>query len=128
MKKYLIGLAALAVVAGPAHAGCSKSSLSGNWVVDVLGGLGLPTIVSGGKFTTAIGGSALVNVNITTFGSNCRGSGTMKILIPSTPPTTYFVTAIVRAEVTPASGKPNNLAVIGTLGTSTIALQMNRLP
>jgi hypothetical protein len=128
MKKYLIGLAALAALAAPAQAGCSKANLSGNWVADVAGGLGIATSIAGGKFTTLFGGSAPVTVNIAKFGANCRGTGTMKIFFPSSPPVVFTIPAMVRSEITPASGKPNNLVVLGQFGPGSVAIQLNRLP
>jgi hypothetical protein len=111
MKLSLLVAAAVVAMTASAEANCSKSSLNGGWSYFPGSGGGGPAVtMSGAQFT--IGG---VTFKIATFGSNCRGTGTM-----TSGGTTIPILVTSESIKSSSAQKPNHLVISQILGPTLV--------
>jgi hypothetical protein len=82
MKKFVFTLMTLAALSTSAGAVCSKNALKGTWVTS-FAGTGVVVVNSTGTLPIFIPGGSFPTLTINNFGSNCKGSATVKVFTGS---------------------------------------------
>jgi len=78
MKKFVFTLMTLAALSTSAGAVCSKNALKGTWIT-TFGGAGAVVVNSTGTMPVFVPLGSLPIMTINSFGSNCKGSATVKV-------------------------------------------------